>query len=111
MGPSGVVPAAAIAFDDAIFDGQCSADAQVVNTGQMLDTLREILRDGVIDDSDAPHFLSLVRHAKLEHRMNEEQMTIWTGMRAKCNEVMGLLRKYRSQVQETKRAAREAALS
>lgn len=108
--PIGNRPAAAVLLDDTLFDAQCCGDSQVTNTSHMLERFESIFADGQVTDRDSEDVLYLLRHTRLEHKFNEEQCSLLRWARTHCNRAMRLVEALRLQVQESKKAATQAAL-
>ena len=73
MKPNGRPPTAVAQLDDLVFDLDCSAEAQVDNTEDMLEIFVEIFQDGVVDHEDTPRVHAALRRTKIEHQLNHEQ--------------------------------------
>lgn len=104
-GAIGATPRALEYLDDCILDAQCSADAQLDNTALILERLEHVFADGQVDDRDEQDLLYVLRHARLEHRLNEEQCSLLKWARMHCNKVAELVAGYRSKLRAMKRAA------
>ncbi len=103
--PRGAPPQALVLLDDTIFDAQCSADSQVLNTAQMLERFRAVFADGCIDASDTDDVLYLYRHTRLEDTLNREQCSLLKWSRVHCNTTVRLVEVLRGRIQAMKRAA------
>jgi hypothetical protein len=85
-------------LDDTVFDAQCSADSQLLNTSQMLACFQRIFADGQVTDRDTDDVLYLLRHTRLEHRHH-------------TNKVAALVAGYRARLQDMEKAARQSGLT
>jgi hypothetical protein len=101
----GPIPRALGHLDGTLFDAQCSADAQVSNTTAMLEVFERILRDGRLDDQDAPDLCFLRRHTLLEHELNTEQCSLLRWARHGVERTGQVIRDLRGRLQEMRRAA------
>jgi hypothetical protein len=103
MNPRGAHPQAVTSLDDCLFDAQCSADSQQMNTETLLQFMDRADDDGVID---ADEWRYIFRHVRLENRLNEEQCSLLKWGRVHCNAVVELVERLRGQIQECKVAMR-----
>jgi hypothetical protein len=106
VNPRGPTPHAVAQVDDLVFDLHCSADAQVDNTHAMLAQFPAIFRDGRVGDEDTDEILFLLKHARLEHRWNAEQLSGMKLLRALVNPLFELVATLRSQMQAARQQAR-----
>ncbi len=102
MNPRGPIPHAQAELDDLVFDLDCSADAQVDNTTDMLEVFCSIFSDGRVDDGDEPYVRSLLTRTKVEHRMNTEQCDGMQDVRRMVGPVFELLASLRGQLQQSR---------
>ena len=100
----GAQPQALVLLDDTIFDAQCCADAQSLNTGTLLQFMDRADDDGVIDLDEWTY---ICRHVRLEHHMNDDQLSLTKWARIHTNKVTHLVAGYRARVQQ-QRAAQQA---
>lgn len=102
MRPRGRPPAFLVALDDCLFDAQCCADSQGLNTRTLLQFMDRADDDGRIDSDEWAY---IVRHVRLEDHLNRDQGSLLRRGREHCNRVLGLIEHYRGQLQRTGRAA------
>lgn len=102
MNPRGKTPGPQAQLDDALFELQCSADCQVVNTKHLLEYMDEADDDGVISSDEWAY---ITRHVRLEHRWNNESNTGLRSLRDLANGFFALFRSLRGQMQGIKKAA------
>jgi hypothetical protein len=102
----GATPQSLVLLDDTIFDAQCCADAQTLNTGMLLQFMDRADDDGVIDSDEWAY---IFRHVRLEHHMNDDQGSLMKWARVHTNKVTQLVAGYRARAQQ-ERVGREAAL-
>lgn len=104
MKPVGATPQALVLLDDTVFDAQCCADSQLLNTSHMLERFEEIFADGFVDESDTQAVMDLYRHVKLEHHLNTDQLSLMKWARYHTNKVAALVTGYRARLQQAKEA-------
>lgn len=104
MRPVGATPQALALLDDTIFDAQCCADSQLLNTSHMLERFEEIFADGHVDGEDAEAVIDLYRHVRLEHHLNTDQLSLMKWARHHTNKVTALVTGYRARLQQAKEA-------
>lgn len=102
MNPRGPIPQCLTLLDDCLFDAQCSADSQVLNTEGMLERFRGIFADGQVSDRDTDDVLYIFRHTRLEARLNDQQVPALRGARTHCNAVGELVTGLRGRIQMMK---------
>ena len=111
MRAKGVPPQVLVLLDDTVFDAQCCADSQMLNTSHMLECFEEVFADGRVDESDAPLIIDLYRHVKLEHHLNTDQLSLMKWARHHTNKVAALVAGYRERLQDMKKAAGRSGLT
>ena len=102
MNPRGTIPGPQAKLDDALFELQCSADCQVINTRQLLEFMDEADDDGVISPAEWAY---ITRHVRLEHKWNDESNVGLRHLRDLTNGVFALVASLRGQMQGMKKAA------
>ncbi|MCL5942119.1 MAG: hypothetical protein M1325_01090 [Actinobacteria bacterium] len=103
--PRGPLPMAVRQLDDCLGDAARGAETQLANTRGMLGALHRIFADGKIDPDDRPDVLYLRRHVRLEHRLNEEQLSLAGHAQAYCNRVVDVVQELRGRLQRRKASA------
>lgn len=111
MGAVGATPQALVLLDDTVFDAQCCADSQMLNTSHMLERFEEVFADGRVDEYDAPVIIDLYRHVKLEHHLNSDQLSLMKWARHHTNKVAALVAGYRARLQDMRKAAGRSGLT
>lgn len=111
MAPVGKPPRALVEADDQVFDLQCLADTQCLNTKDMLETLGAIFADGLVDERDTENVLRLRRHAKLEHQMNEQQFEGCQVLRKWMNSLSELVSGLRLRLQNKEAAVGDLTIN
>ena len=97
--PTGTPPKDLTVLDDCIFDAQCSADTQVLNTQRMLERWRRVFADGRTDEKDTQDLLYIRRHTLLEDRLNLEVNESLREARKRTNRIVELVNRYRGRLQ------------